>query len=173
MTSNFKNFSLDIKGLGAVEFALILPFLLFLWMGVVELIELHLAGRKATIAVQTAADLIAQEQSITLAKLQDITAAVNAVMEPYPTANMGYKFASIEADIDGNVSVGWQFTQGNISSSDSVPAQALPLVTQNDSVIAAVITYQHDTIFDLIVPDVDLKEEAFSRPRRTLKIPLN
>ena len=81
--------------------------MLFLWMVVVELIELHLSGRKATVAAQTAADLIAQEKSMTSGQLDDIVAAVQEVMKPYPTSNMSFDFASVEADRNGNVSIGW------------------------------------------------------------------
>ena len=154
--------------------------MLLLWMGVVELVELHMAGRKATIAAQTAADLIAQEKSITTGDLEDIVAAVNAVMEPYPIANMGYDLASIEADADGDVSVGWRFTEGDIAVEAEIPAQAIPLVTQDDSVIVATIAYKHQTIFSFFetlfnfsFSDVEIIEEAFSRPRRSLKISLN
>ena len=178
MISSVKNFLHNRDAVGAVEFVLILPFMLILWMGVVELIELHLSGRKATVAAQTAADLIAQEKSMTSGQLDDIVAAVKEVMKPYPSSSMGFDFASVEADLDGNVSIGWRHALGTVEAGTNIPARAIPLVTQNDSVIAVKITYTHETTFSLVEPLIDLvipeiTEEAFARPRRTLKIPRN
>ena len=178
MISNVKKFLDNREAVGAVEFVLILPFMLVLWMGVVELIDLHLSGRKVTVAAQTAADLIAQEKSMTSGQLDDIVAAVNAVMEPYPTSNMGFDFASVEADGNGNVSIGWRHAAGILEAGTNIPERAIPLVTQDDSVIAVKITYTHEPIFNLVEPIIDLvipeiSEEAFARPRRILKIPLN
>ena len=173
MIAAVRHFLAESRALGATEFALIVPFMLFLWAGLVELTELHIAGRKATVAAQTAADLVSQEQAVTIPQLEDIVAAVNAIMAPYPTQTMGYDIASVEADIDGNVSVGWRFTRGTVTAGGGIPPRALTLVTQNESVIMAVITYQHRTTFNLVISDVDIAEEAYSRPRRVRIIPLN
>ena len=163
----------ETSAFGALEFALIAPFMVALWLGTIELTELHLANRKVTVAVQTVADLTAQEQTLTIAKLEDIVSAVNAIMAPYPTGGMGYDIVSVEADIDGNVSAGWRFTRGNISPGGAIPPRALTLVTQNESVIAATITYRYQTAFSLLIADVDIIEEAYVRPRRVLAIPLS
>ena len=176
--SKVKNFLFNRDAIGAVEFVLILPFMLILWMGVVELIELHLSGRKATVAAQTAADLIAQEKSITSGQLDDIVAAVQEVMKPYPTSNMGFDFASVEADFDGDVSIGWRHAAGTVEAGTNIPARAIALVTQDDSVIAVKITYTHEARIKLAEPIInfvmpEITEEAFARPRRTLKIPRN
>lgn len=173
MTRRLRRFFQEARGLGATEFALIVPFMLFLWVGLVELTELHIAGRKVTVAAQTAADLVAQEQSVSIPQLDDIVAAVNSIMAPYPVQTLGYDIASIEADIDGNISVGWRYTRGAVAAGGAIPPRALTLVTQNESVIMAVITYQHRTTFNLVISDVNINEEAYTRPRRVRIIPMN
>ena len=104
-------------------------------------------------------------------------AAVNAIMVPYPTISIGYDLVSVEADTDGNLSIGWRFTQGTASTSiGGISPQAPPLLTENDSVIVAVISYQHQPPFDIgivtEIVDVNISEEAYSRPRKVSKIPL-
>ena len=177
MTSRPAQFVQEVRALGAVEFALIVPVMLLVWVGTVELAELHLASRKVTVAAQTAADLIAQEKSVTEAQLEDVIAAVNAIMVPYPTTSMSYDLVSVEADTDGSVSIGWRFTQGTASAGiGGIPPKAPPLLTENDSVIVAVISYQHQPLFDIgivtEIVDVNITEEAYSRPRKVSKIPL-
>ena len=177
MKSRLAQFVKETRALGAVEFALIVPFMLLVWVGTVELAELHLATRKVTVAAQIAADLIAQEKSVTESQLEDVVAAVNAIMVPYPTISIGYDLVSVEADTDGNLSIGWRFTQGTASTGiGGIPPQAPPLLTENDSVIVAVISYQHQPLFDIgivtEIVDVNISEEAYSRPRKVSKIPL-
>lgn len=172
MISAWRRLVRESEGLGSVEFALVVPFMLAVWAGTVELAEMHLAGRKATVAAQSAADLVAQTETITIDQLEDIVAAVNAIMAPYPTTTLGYDIASVEADINGNVTVGWRFTRGNVGEGGGIPPRALTLVTNNESVIVAVITYQHRTTFNFVVPNLDFAEEAYSRPRKVRIIPL-
>ena len=77
-------------------------------------------------------------------------AAVNAIMVPYPSISIGYDLVSVEADIDGNLSIGWRFTQGSASTGiGGITPQAPPLLRENDSVIVTVINYQHQSLFDI------------------------
>ena len=98
MKSRLAQFVKEIRALGAVEFALIVPVMLLVWVGTVELAELHLASRKVTVAAQTAADLIAQEKSVTESQLEDVVAAVNAIMVPYPTISKGYDLERVASN---------------------------------------------------------------------------
>ena len=178
MISSIGKFLHNRDAVGAVEFALILPFMLLLWMGIVEVTELHLAGRKVTVAAQTAADLIAQEKSITSGKLEDIEAASKQVMQPYSVRNMGFDFASVEADNIGDISIGWRHAAGTVEGGTDIPSKAMRLLTQNDSVIVVKISYTHEPVLNLFEPIIglvipEITEEAFARPRRTSKIELN
>jgi Flp pilus assembly protein TadG len=171
-------FAKDIRALGALEFALMVPVMLILWTGTVELAQFHLASRKVTIAAQSAADLISQEVTLTEAKLNDIVQAVTAIMDPFPVEGLGITFVSVEADSDGRVTIGWRFDGGVAAASEgTIPPRAIPLVGQNDSVIVAVMTYRHRGTFkifsDASAIDTVITEEAFIRPRRVEKIPLN
>ena len=67
----------DRKGVAALEFAMLLPLLVILLIAIIEVSNLHLAGRKATVAAQSAADLAAQERFVNATKLGDIVAAVS------------------------------------------------------------------------------------------------
>ena len=79
MTEFLHRWLVDRRAVAAVEFALIAPLLLLVWVAIIEVSNLHLVGRKATIAAQAAADLTAQERSVNAGKLADIVAAINSL----------------------------------------------------------------------------------------------
>lgn len=172
MITLLRRWRTDRRGVAAVEFALMLPILVILLIAIVEVSNLHLAGRKVTVAAQSAADLAAQEPFVTAGKLADIIASVNAVMAPFAVGGMGYEIASVEADFDGNVSVGWRITQGSLQGAGGATQKARELVSTNDSVIAVTVTYVYRPALDFLFGDLDIVEEAFSRPRRVRVIPL-
>ena len=178
MELRLSQFAKDIRALGALEFALMVPVMLILWTGTVELAEFHLASRKVTVAAQSAADLISQEVSVTEAQLEDIVQAVTAIMGPFPVKGLGITFVSVEADSDGRVTIGWRFDGGVAAAGEgAIPTRAIPLVGQDDSVIVAIITYRHRGTFKIFSDgsaiDTVITEEAFIRPRRVEKISLD
>ncbi len=62
----------DRKGTGAIEFALILPIMLALYMGSFELSLGFSMARKVSRAASTVADLVAQRSSVTAADLDQM-----------------------------------------------------------------------------------------------------
>ena len=86
----------DQRGIAAVEFALILPFMLTLYLGIVELSKGYMASQRMTLVARTLADLTAQQQqlqtggttNITDSIISNIFAASGAIMSPYSTAQL-------------------------------------------------------------------------------------
>jgi len=167
-----KRFLKERDGIAALEFALIAPVLCMLLVGIIEASQLHLAGRKATVATQSAADLVAQRLSVNQASLDDIGRAMVAVFQPFPSATMSYEIASVVADAAGATSVDWRVTRGDVQGGGTVPAAALPLVTQSDSVIVVTVNYRYTPVLNLLFGELLIEEQAFARPRRTRVIPM-
>ena len=86
----------DQRGIAAVEFALILPFMLTLYLGIVELSKGYMASQRMTLVARTLADLTAQQQqlqtggttNVTDTIMSNIFAASTAIMAPYSTTNL-------------------------------------------------------------------------------------
>jgi Flp pilus assembly protein TadG len=86
----------DQRGVAAVEFAIILPFMLTLYLGVVELSKGYMASQRVTLVARTLADLTAQQQqlqsggttNITDSIMSNIFGASAAIMAPYSTTNL-------------------------------------------------------------------------------------
>ena len=101
----------DVRGVSAIEFALILPIGLVMLYGASESGYLLLLDRKVTAATQSAGDLVAQEEAVTDADLTDIFNAVNTILRPYPTADLVFSVASVSINDDGDQILDWYKSQ--------------------------------------------------------------
>ncbi len=162
----------------ATEFALIAPVMILLWVGVVELATAHLVARKVEAAAQSAADIIAQDADTNIARLDDIEAAIKAILAPYPTTTVGYQFASIVEDSGGINTIGWHNARGTLAGA-AAPSLALGANLNNgeDSVIVVTVSYVHTPIifnpsmFGWLAPNITIDKTVFARPRRVPAIP--
>jgi Flp pilus assembly protein TadG len=157
-------FRKDDPGVAATEFALILPILILLLFGTVEIGNALLLDKKVTMASQTAADLIAQQKVVTGADIVNIWAAIDNIILPYATDNTSYTVVSLVADEDGNQSIDWQQTRGGgVVEEITVPAGMLGT---DESAIIATITYQYTPVFgDLLFSDFAISDVSYLRPR--------
>lgn len=74
----------DARGVAAIEFALVLPVLVTIYFGLVELTRIADTGRKLTHFARTMADLSgrAENASTTVADMTAITAAAAVILRP-------------------------------------------------------------------------------------------
>lgn len=95
----------DNRGVAAVEFALILPLMLLLYIGTAEMTHGLMANRKMVLVTRALSDLVAQEDDQTSgvsdATLNGIFAAAGAIMSPFSTSTLRMTVSSIEFVSDG------------------------------------------------------------------------
>jgi Flp pilus assembly protein TadG len=162
------------RGLVALEFALILPFMLLLLCGVAEVTSLYSADSKIVQAAQSCADLVAQEKSIDGTKVDDIAEAVRLTLDPMPEQSLAFRISSVVFDAStGAPSVAWQRTIGafNSAGAPSPPTSAVGLGNPGDSVIIVDLSYGYTPVFRNILPQgFTIEELAAARPRRVRQI---
>ncbi len=126
----------DGGGVAAVEFALILPLMLLLYVGVIDVTRYVIASRKLSQLSRTVSDLVSQQPtasgSISIAGLSNIFAASSAVMAPYPTGTVTLTVSAVDIKAKSNATccdalVRWSFTQ-----SGTLRACTTPLVQVSD-----------------------------------------
>ncbi|MDB5532311.1 MAG: uncharacterized protein JWO28_626 [Hyphomicrobiales bacterium] len=89
----------DRRGVAAVEFALILPLMLTLYLGTSELTQGVMASRKATLVARALSDLVGQlaaGNAMTDTEATNIFNAATAVMSPFPTSSLKMTITSVE-----------------------------------------------------------------------------
>ena len=85
---SWRQFRKAQKGLAAVEFALLLPVMITMFFGVVELSLALLCRADVSIMASTAADLIAQESTTQTSDLSNVYSAAGTVLYPYYSSAM-------------------------------------------------------------------------------------
>src|SRR5215475_273772 len=91
----------DQSGVSAVEFAVLLPLMLTLYLGGVEISQAVGADRKVTLVARTTADLVAQVSSIKVSDMDNIMSAGQAVLVPYDSTKMTVKLTNVTIDSTG------------------------------------------------------------------------
>lgn len=103
-----KRFWRDTRGVAAVEFALILPLLLLLYLGSVEASQLYTTDRRIVTIASTVADLVARAKTtVTGSEIEDYFVAATNVLKPGETASLTQIVSLISVDEDGVATVVW------------------------------------------------------------------
>jgi Flp pilus assembly protein TadG len=87
------------RGVAAVEFAVLLPFMLLLYMGTTQLVHGMIVSRKLSVATRTLADVVAQQPqgtNLSLSQINDIIAATNSILAPYSTQSLMLTVSGID-----------------------------------------------------------------------------
>ena len=155
----------DRRGVAAVEFALILPLMLLIYLGSAEVTQALMASRNATMVARTLADLVAQQQSgvnVTDAQLTTIFTAATAVMAPFSTSSLRMTITSvnISAAVGHNSFNGYvaqpEWTVTIANPSGGVLRPCANLIAATDSATPSPTTLPQDLFIQgsLIVADI-------------------
>lgn len=111
-------FARNCEGTAAVEFALIAPLLVTMFLGTYELTNLLIANMKVDAATQTAADLVARTSGsttiLTSTDLSNIGKAASDVMMPLSGGPLTVAFASITYNT-GSPVIDWHYEYNGAS----------------------------------------------------------
>jgi Flp pilus assembly protein TadG len=175
---------LDKRGVSAVEFALLAPLMLTMYVGAVEINRKITIDRRVESVASTAADLTAQVKSVTTNDLQNICDASKVIIDPsdklYGGSPPKIVLSSVVADQNNSGKVAWSYSDsahcGGGSPRATNSAYALPVGTTeaNSSVIVAEVTFAYTTKLNITnyFNNVagDLQRTIYARPRRSLTV---
>ncbi|MBB2698704.1 UNVERIFIED_ORG: Flp pilus assembly protein TadG [Rhizobium esperanzae] len=99
------------KGAGAIEFAILFPVLVMLYIGAFEITIGLSVSKRATRAAGSIADLITQQQSITKSTLTEMRSVATAIFVPYNSTSLTLKITGITVDASANPKVLWSWAQ--------------------------------------------------------------
>jgi Flp pilus assembly protein TadG len=173
--SSLRGFARDRSGLSAVEFALLLPVMLTLYIGTAELGEGWAVDFKSALAARTAADLASQYVSIDGATMTSILGAGATVVSPYSAANMTVTVSEITTDAKGNGKITWSCslngTARTVGSSVTLPTA---LKQASISVIWGEVTYPFTpTLGYVVTGTISMYQSVYFFPRMANSVTLS
>ncbi|WP_417768462.1 TadE/TadG family type IV pilus assembly protein [Stappia sp.] len=165
----------DRRGVAAVEFALVLPFMLVLFLGMNELNSALTLDRKVSQAASSVADLVAQADKLKSSEVNDLMKLSKAVLDPYPEGELKLVVASVWIKEKDQPRVVWSRAMNTSQwGSNTAPPIEIPaeLAKQKDSyLIVTHAEYNHRPAFSNVLKDVfntttiGLSDTYFMRPR--------
>src|ERR1700761_428997 len=107
LLSPTKKFSTNAEGVAATEFAIIVPFMLVLLVGGVELGDGMAINVKVSATAHAVGDMVTQNTSLSTASIQNILTGATAIVAPYPVSNgqLLVTVSEISSDANGNLTL--------------------------------------------------------------------
>lgn len=172
--SFISRFRQSVSGVSAIEFALILPVMVTMFLGVVEVSNYVLAARKTSTIASTAADLVSQDNYVTNAEMYDIMGALDVIVAPLRASDVKIVITSVVANAQGVPKVGWSDarnatarTVGSTVNSSDFPSGMLSAL---QGAVMVEITMGYDPMFAIFLPRTDIHDSFYLKPRRSLKV---
>jgi Flp pilus assembly protein TadG len=164
------------SGIAAVEFALLVPILITLFFGAVEVTRFILVSQKVEKLAHTVADVTAQSKTLSNAQLDQLLEATENIMEPFTTgANSRVLITSLyRASGTDFATVRWRYAGGGALSATSefgtvgsVPTMPVAFTfNERENVIAAEVFYRFSPLVSSdFFGTVTIRRTAFYKPR--------
>lgn len=156
----------DNRGVSAVEFALLAPLMIALYLGCVEISDGVAADRKVSLVAAALANLTAQVSTIKdQAEMNDILEASSAIIAPYSASKLKITLSCIKIDANKNVSVKWSVTRGGTALTGS-PTLPSALQVANTQLIFAQVSYDYTPVVGYtITGTLTLSDQMYMAPR--------
>jgi len=167
-----RRFSRDRGGVSAVEFAFVLPVMLTLYLGAVEVGDGFAIRFKTTLAARTVTDLASQYISINNAAMSSILNATTTVFAPYSASNIIVRLSEISTDANSNATVTWSDslngTAYTVGSSFTLPSN---LRQPNITILYGEVTYPYTPALGYVLTGtINIYQTMYFYPRLSTTI---
>ncbi|QLH69927.1 TadE/TadG family type IV pilus assembly protein [Rhodopseudomonas palustris] len=187
----------DVDAVAATEFAIVVPFLLALFIGGVELANGMAISVKVSATAHSVADMVTQNTSLSTTSMQNILTGATATIAPYSVNDSSGKslltvtVSEVSSDANGNLTLQWSrsfngatFGSGRTSLSGlTVPTSLNGIVgnasnpnNQNDQVsfIVGEVSYAYTPNLGFAISGtVNLTDTVWMFPRCSTDSPAN
>ena len=180
--NRIRRFRDDVQAVAAVEFALILPLLIGLYLGTIEASMLYAADHKVATVASTMADLVSRENGeIAESTLTTYFAAASSIMHPYTTTGLVQIVSLLKIDSAGVATVKWSVPNGTAEGRDVDSDYPLAATAQinilargaSGWLVVSEIEYPHNSIINWIISSpINLRHVEYFLPRFPAEIVL-
>jgi Flp pilus assembly protein TadG len=176
LRSYLSRFARDRRAISAVEFALILPFMVFTYVGSAELGDGLAIYFKVTETARTVTDLTSQYVTIDPTTMQNILGASSTVVAPYSSSGMIVTISQVNpTNASGQGTIGWSCslngTARTVGSTVTLPTK---LQTPSGvSIIWGEVTYPYTPAMGYAVTGtINMYQSVYFYPRLSNSVAL-
>jgi Flp pilus assembly protein TadG len=170
-----RRFFADQRGTSAIEFAVLLPLMLVMYFGSIQITDAISADRQVTQVASTVAEITSQYTQVAPTDVSNILSAASAVLSPFSLANATVTLTSVTIDNSGNATVAWSSCVNGTARSGNV-TNLIPagLLVPNTSVIWGEATYNYKPAIGWVITGtLQMYDQIFLRPRQSTSVTLN
>ena len=167
MTSLRRGFARDERGVSAVEFALLAPFMIGLYFGCVEISDGVSADRKVSLTAAALANLAAQTTTISSSDMTNILDASSSVISPYSASKLKITVTCISIDSNKAATVKWSETRNGTKNSGTISVPPALAVASTQLILAEASYAYQPTVGYRITGVLNLADKMYMSPRIT------
>jgi Flp pilus assembly protein TadG len=170
----FTRFRKSESGVSAIEFALIVPLMLFFFFGIAEVANYIMVARKVANVASIAADLVAQDKNVDDGEMADIMGALDVVLAPFNPAEAKIVISSVVADVNGDLTIAWSDARNTAARAPGSAAPAsIPddLVPESQGIVMSEVEYTYTTTFGFyLTSGITVSDTFYIKPRRSTTV---
>lgn len=165
----------DLAGMAAVEFALLLPLLLGLFIVGMALSDGIACNRKVTTTAKSVADLTARYASVTTADVSTILAASTQILAPYNASLATIRVSEVLVTGSTSSTVVWsRASNGTALTANSVVAIPSGMAATGSYLVMGEVSYAYTPLFTYgAAQPMTLYDRVFMSPRMSDSVPLS
>jgi Flp pilus assembly protein TadG len=170
-------FARDRKGVSAIEFAIILPVMLLLYIGSVELGEGYQVQYQVTETARTVTDLASQYISLNSSTMSSILNASSTIISPYSSSNLTVTVSQVKVNANATNGTVYQWscslngTKRTVGATVTLPTN-LQTPTSTIYVIYGEVSYPFNPpLGGGISGTITMNQTAWFYPRLVTSIP--
>jgi Flp pilus assembly protein TadG len=171
---NLRRFGAGRAGLAAVEFALLLPMMVALLLGSVDLINAMDVSRRVQNVAASLADVVSRDTEVSDAEVTGLWSAANLLMYPMTANTMSERITSISVTSPTMATVVWSEAHNGYEPLSVNSTVALPegMMTAGTSVIMTETRYPYSSPLGFLFNGgVNITHTAYRRSREVDSIP--
>ncbi|MNN50632.1 TadE-like protein [compost metagenome] len=161
----------DRRGVSAVEFALLAPVMILIYLGLTEFCQAYMAERRVSHTAAMVADLVAQSSKTNTKDLGSVAAIGQMLMKPFSPTPLTTRISSVTVDDKGQAWVTWSYTSNGqvlkpLSKTDPITDLPPGLAGDQESLIIGETHYEYRSAFRDVLPELTtFGRKYYLRPR--------
>jgi Flp pilus assembly protein TadG len=173
LSREWRRLHADERGVAAIEFALVVPAVIVVYLVGFEVTEAGTAYRKLTDTTVQLANVTAQYTSMSCTDVNNILSASAQIMTPYPTTSISIRLSEVSTNSTGVGAIAWSEEYRGTRLANNTPV-TMPAGFQapNSYYILVQTTYSYQpSIGAAFIGPIAMTNQIFMLPRASSQIP--